>query len=42
MNALTAIFQVPSGRSRESIRMLITQVVGVWVTLGAEVIKPDQ
>ena len=42
MNALTAIFKVPSGRSRQSVRMLVTQVIGMWVAFWAEVIKPDQ
>jgi len=42
MHALTSVFKVPARWGREPIGVLVAQIIGMRVSFGAEVIKPDR
>jgi hypothetical protein len=42
VNSLTAIFEVPTRGGGQSIGVLVTQVIGVRVTLGAQIVEPNK
>jgi hypothetical protein len=41
MYALATIFEMPTRRSRETIGVLVAQIIGMRVALTTEIIEPD-
>ena len=42
VNSLTAIFEVPTRGGGQTIGVLVAQVIGVRVTLRAQIVEPDE